>query len=123
MKERMSKLMAGEHTHVHYELFPISFHYINDRNKRLSSRGVAIQIIKYDDISTAQFREDMVKKWQRIEESSGNPLARQLFVPVGRGADLGTTTMTKIFHRQNQFLRSTKMKLVHTLGDMDEVLD
>jgi hypothetical protein len=31
--------------------------------------------------------------------------------------------MTKIFHGQNQFLRSTKMKLVHNLGDMDEVLD
>jgi hypothetical protein len=30
--------------------------------------------------------------------------------------------MTKIFHGQNQFLRSTKMKLVHKLGDMDEVL-
>jgi hypothetical protein len=31
--------------------------------------------------------------------------------------------MTKIFHGQNHFLRSTKMKLVHNLGDMDEVLD
>jgi hypothetical protein len=31
--------------------------------------------------------------------------------------------MTKIFHGQNYFLRSTKMKLVHNLGDMDEVLD
>jgi hypothetical protein len=31
--------------------------------------------------------------------------------------------MTKIFHGYNQFLRSTKMKLVHSLGDMDEVLD
>jgi hypothetical protein len=31
--------------------------------------------------------------------------------------------MTNIFHGQNQFLRSTKMKLVHNLGDMDEVLD
>jgi hypothetical protein len=31
--------------------------------------------------------------------------------------------MTKIFHGQNHFLRSTKMKLVHNMGDMDEVLD
>jgi hypothetical protein len=64
----------------------------------------------------------MVKKWQRIEESSGNPLASQFFVPVGRGADLGTTAITKIFHGQNHFLCSTKMKLVHNLGDMDEVI-
>jgi hypothetical protein len=31
--------------------------------------------------------------------------------------------MTKIFHGQNQFLRSTKKKLVHNLGDMDEVIN
>jgi hypothetical protein len=31
--------------------------------------------------------------------------------------------MTKSSHRHNQFLRSTKMKLVHNLGDMDEVLN
>jgi hypothetical protein len=83
MKERMSKLMAGERKHVQYALFPGSFQYINDKDKHISTRGVAIQIIKHDDISPAQFREDMVKKWQNIEESSGNPLASQLFVPVG----------------------------------------
>jgi hypothetical protein len=33
MKERMFKLMAGEHKNVQYALFPRSFHYINDKNK------------------------------------------------------------------------------------------
>jgi hypothetical protein len=75
MKDRMVKLMAGEHKSVQYALFPRAFHYINNKNKRLSTRGVAIQIMKNDDVSPAQFREDMVKKWQRIEESSCNPLA------------------------------------------------
>jgi hypothetical protein len=89
--------MAGEHKIVQYALFPRAFHYINDKNKRLSTRGVAIQIMKNDDVSPAQFREDMVKKWQRIEESSGNHLASQYFVPVGRGDDLGTTAMTNFF--------------------------
>jgi hypothetical protein len=37
--------------------------------------------------------------------------------------DLGTNAMTNIFHKQNQFLRTTKMKLVHNLGEMDEGLD
>jgi hypothetical protein len=60
-KDRMSKIMAGEHKNVEYALFPRSFHYINDKNKRLSTRGVAIQIMKHDDISPAQFREDTVK--------------------------------------------------------------
>jgi hypothetical protein len=63
MKERMSKLMAGEHKNVQYALFPRSFHYINDKKKRLSTRGVDIQIMKHDDISPAQFIEDMDKKW------------------------------------------------------------
>jgi hypothetical protein len=31
--------------------------------------------------------------------------------------------MTNIFHKQNQFLRTTKMKLVHNLGEMDGGLD
>jgi hypothetical protein len=51
-------------------LLPRSFHYINDKNKHLSTRGVAMQIMKHNDISPAQFRVDMVKKWQGIEESS-----------------------------------------------------
>jgi hypothetical protein len=121
MKERMTKLMAGEHKNVQYALFTRSLHTINDNNKRLSTRGVAIQSMKHDNVSPAQFREDMVKKWQSIEESSGNPLASQYFVPVGRSADIGATAMTKIFHGHNPFLRSTKIKLVHNLGDMDEV--
>jgi 3-methyladenine DNA glycosylase AlkD len=42
---------------------------------------------------------------------------------VGCGADLGTPAMTNIFHNENQFLRTTKMKLVHSLGEIDKVLD
>jgi hypothetical protein len=53
MKERMLKLMPGEHKNVQYALFPRSFHYINNKNKRLSTCGVAIQIMKHDDISPA----------------------------------------------------------------------
>jgi hypothetical protein len=60
MKERMSKLMAGEHKNVQYTLFPRSFHYINDKNKGLSIHGMVIQIMKHDDISPSQFREYMV---------------------------------------------------------------
>jgi hypothetical protein len=53
MKERMYKLMTGKHKNVQYTLFPRSFHYIKDKNKRLLTRGVAIQIMKHDDISPA----------------------------------------------------------------------
>jgi hypothetical protein len=79
--------------------------------------------MKSDNISPAKFREDMVQQWQGIEEESDNPLGGQYFVPVGRRVDLGTPAMTNIFHNQNQFLRTTKMKLVHNMEEMDEVLD
>jgi hypothetical protein len=92
------------------------------KNKRISTRGVAIQIMKHAHISRALFRDDMVKKWQRIEESSGNTLASHFFVAVGRGSYLGATSMTKIFQGQNHFLHSTKMKLVHNLCDITNTL-
>jgi hypothetical protein len=37
MKDRMEKLMAGEHKSVQYAIFPRAFHYINDKNKGLST--------------------------------------------------------------------------------------
>jgi hypothetical protein len=123
MKERLGKVMKEEHSNLLYALSPRSFHYITDKNKRLTTRGIAIQIMKSDNISPAKLMEDMVQQWHRIEEESGNPLGGQYFVPVGRGADIGTNAMTNIFHKQNQYLRTTKMKLVHNLGEMDEGLD
>jgi hypothetical protein len=116
MKERLGKLMKGEHSNLQHALFLQSFHYITDKNKMLTTRGITIQIIKSDNISPAKFREDMVQQWLRIKEESGNPLGGQYFVPVGRGTNLGSNAMTAIFHKQNQFLRTTKMMLVHNLG-------
>jgi hypothetical protein len=59
MKERLGKLMTGEHKDLQYAPFPRSFHYITDKNKRLTTRGIAIQIMKSDNISPAKFREDI----------------------------------------------------------------
>jgi hypothetical protein len=123
MKEILSRLMKGDHINLQYALFPRSFHYITDKNKMLTTRDIAMQIMKSDNISPAKSREDMVQKWQRIEEERDNPLGGQYFVPVGRRSDLGTNAITNIFHKQNQFLRTTKMKLVHKLGEMDEGFD
>jgi hypothetical protein len=123
MKEILGKLMKGENNKLQYALLPRSFHYITDKNKSLTTRGIAIQMMESDNISPARFREDMVQQWQQIEEESGNPLGGKYFIPVGRGEDLGTNAMTNICHKQNQFLCTTKMKLVHNLGEMDEALD
>jgi hypothetical protein len=103
MKERLGKLMKGYHSNLQYALFPRSLHYITHKNKRLKTRGIAIQIMKSDNISPAKFREDMVQQWQRIEEESGNPPGGENFIPGGRGADLRTNNMTNVFHKHNQF--------------------
>jgi hypothetical protein len=99
MKDILEKIIKGEHNNLQYALFPRSFHYIADKNKMLTTTGIAIQIMKSENISHAKFREDKIQQWQRIEEESGNPLGGQYFVPVGRGADLGTNAMTNIFHK------------------------
>jgi hypothetical protein len=115
--------MKEEHNNLQYALFPRSFHYITDQNKMLTTRGIAIQIMKSNNISPTKFREDMVQQWQRTEEDIDNHLGEKYFVPVGRGADLGNNAMANNFNNQNQFLRTTKVKLVHNLGEMDEGLD
>jgi hypothetical protein len=48
MKERLGKLMKGEHSNLHYALFPRA--------------GIATQIMKSENISPAKFREDMVQQ-------------------------------------------------------------
>jgi hypothetical protein len=64
----------------------------------------------------------MVRKWQNLDEESGNPLGAQYFVHVGRGANLGSEVMRNHFLRKNQILRNTKMQIVHNLNDIDEIL-
>jgi phage regulator Rha-like protein len=78
--------------------------------------------VKHDDVPVAKFREELVQKWQNLDEESGNPLGTQYVVHVGRGANLGSEVMRNLFLRQNQFLRNTKMQLVQNFNDMDEIL-
>jgi hypothetical protein len=59
---------------------------------------------------------------QNLDKESVYPLGTQYLVPVGRGANLGSEVMRNLFLRQNQFLRNTKMQLIHNLNDMDEIL-
>jgi hypothetical protein len=81
MKERLIKLMKGEHSNLQYALFTRPFHYTTDKNKRITTRGITIQIMKSDNISPAKFREDMVQQWQQIEKESGNPLGGAVLRP------------------------------------------
>jgi hypothetical protein len=51
MKERLGKLIKGEQSNLQYILFTWSFHYITDKKKRLTTRGIAKHIMKRDNIN------------------------------------------------------------------------
>jgi hypothetical protein len=42
--------------------------------------------MKHEDVHVAKFREELVSKWQNLDEESGTPLGAQCLVHVGRGA-------------------------------------
>jgi hypothetical protein len=86
-KERISKLMKSEYPNVQYALFLRAFHYVTDKNVRMPTREIALQIMKHEDVPVAQFREELVRKLQNLDEESGNPLGTHYVVPVGRGAN------------------------------------
>jgi hypothetical protein len=44
MKERLGKLMKGEHNNLQYALFPRSFHFITDKNKRPTAGGIMTKL-------------------------------------------------------------------------------
>jgi hypothetical protein len=114
--------MKSKHPNMQYALFPRAFHYVTDKNVKMTTRGIALQIMKHDDVLVAKFREELVRKCQNLDKESGYPLGIQYLVPVGLGANLGSEVMQNIFLRQNQFFRNTEMQLVHNLNDMDEIL-
>jgi uncharacterized membrane protein YheB (UPF0754 family) len=121
-KEWISKLMKSEYPNMQYALFPRAFHYVTDKNVKMTTRGISLQIMRHDDVPVTKFREKLVRKWQNMDEESGNPLGTQYVVHVGRGANLGSEVMRNLFLRQNKFLRNTRMQLVHDLNDMDEII-
>jgi hypothetical protein len=41
-KERISKLMEREYQNMQYALFPRVFHYVTDKNVRMTTRGIAL---------------------------------------------------------------------------------
>jgi hypothetical protein len=97
--------------HAHLGMFnTITIGWIG-QDVKMTTRGIALQIMKIDDMPVAQFREDMVKKCQNLDEERGNPLAQQHLVPLGHGTNLGSIVRMRksLFHTQNQFLHNTNM--------------
>jgi hypothetical protein len=87
IKERITKMMKSEYGTMQYALFSRAFYYVTAKNMKTTTQIIALQIMKHDDVPIVTFQEDLVRKWQNLDKDSGNPLASQYLVPVGRGAN------------------------------------
>jgi hypothetical protein len=56
-KERISKLMKSEYPNMQYALFPRAFHYVADKNVKMTTQGIALQIMKHEDVPVAKFKK------------------------------------------------------------------
>jgi hypothetical protein len=100
-KERISKLMKSEYPNMQYTLFPQAFHYVTYKNVKMIARGIALQIMKHDDVPVTKFREELVRKWQNLDEESGKPPGTQYLVYMVRGANLLSEVMRNLFFNRS----------------------
>jgi hypothetical protein len=61
----------------------------------------------------------MVEKWQRMTAKNGGTLFGKTFIPIGKEGHIGYEVMTNIIQQHNNFLRSTKQRIVQNLNDID----
>jgi hypothetical protein len=87
----ISKLMKTEYPNMKYALFPRAFCYVTDKNAKMTTRGIALQSMKHDNV-------------QNLEEERDNPLGTHYLVHVGRGANLRSAVIQNLFLQHNQFL-------------------
>jgi hypothetical protein len=52
--------------------------------------------MKSDDVPASKFKEDMVRKWQNVDDESCNLLVQHYLVPVGKGANIRSAVMRSL---------------------------
>jgi hypothetical protein len=59
----------------------------------------------------------------KTANKNGGTLFGKTFIPFGKEGDIGDEVMTTIIQQQNNFLRSTKQRIVQNLKDIDCPID
>jgi hypothetical protein len=85
--------------------------------------GITLQVTKTPGITVAAFRADMAEKWQIMTAKTGRTIFGETFIPFGKEGDIGDDVMTNIIQQQNNFLRSTKQRIVQNLNTIDCPID
>jgi hypothetical protein len=80
-------------------------------------------VTKTPGITAADFHAEMAENWQKLTVKNGGTLCGKAFIPFGKEGDIGDEVMTNIIQQQNNFLRSTKQRIVQNLNDIDCPID
>jgi hypothetical protein len=55
IREIIEKMMKSEYNTMQYALFPRAFRYVTEKNVKMTTRGIALQIMKNDDVPITKF--------------------------------------------------------------------
>jgi hypothetical protein len=80
-------------------------------------------VTKTPGITAADFRAEMAEKWQKLTVKNRGTLFRKTFIPFRKEGSIGDEVMTNSIQKQNNFLRSTKQRIVQNLNDIDFPID
>jgi hypothetical protein len=120
MKDALCNMMGETFKNVHYALFPKTIKYKRSKDgANMSTNSITLQVTKTPGITAADFRAEMAEKWQTLTAKNGGTLFGKTFIPFGKEGDIGDGVMTNIIQQQNNFLRSTKQRIVQNLNDID----
>jgi hypothetical protein len=124
MKEALYNMMGETFKGVNYALFPKTIKYKRSKDgAKMSTNGITLQVTNTPGITAADFRAEMAEKWQKLTAKNGETLFGKTFIPFGKEGDIGDEVMTTIIQQQNNFLRSTKQRIVKQLNDIDCPID
>jgi hypothetical protein len=124
IKDTLCNMMSETVKNVHYALFPKTIKYKRSKDgAKMSNNGITLQVTKTPGITAAEFRAEMAEKWQKLTAKNGGTLFGKTFIPFGKEGDIGDEVMTNIIQQQNNFLRSTKQRIVQNLNDIDCPID
>jgi hypothetical protein len=124
MKYALCNMMGETFKNVHYALFPQTIKSKPSKDgAKMSTNGITLQVTKTPGITAADFRAEMAEKWQRLTAKNGGTHFSKPFIPFRKEGDIFNEVMTNIIQQQNNFLRSTKQRIVQNLNDIDCPID
>jgi hypothetical protein len=124
MREAIIEKMPIAYNNVEWALFTKTIYYTrSSEGVKMLTLGVSLQVTKQAAGQVDTTRQDIAKMWQKVSTHRGGPLVGKHCAPFGKSGDMGDNITTKIIHRQNAMLKSTKQRVLTNLNDIDTVIE